>query len=81
MGQESGYDKNRLSTINGTDYVAVSHLELGNLVGSLMHVCELTGDKEQREALKSEIKLRCREWLNDQYALSGYKELEVSPKG
>lgn len=53
-------------------YVAVSHQELDYLIGRLMQICDLTGDLEQRTALKSEIKHRSRDWLDDLYSESGY---------
>ena len=55
-----------------TYYVLVSHRELDSLIGRLMQMCELTGDTEQRKALKDEIKQRSRQWLDDLYRDSGY---------
>ena len=57
---------------SGTLGVAISHGELDSLVGRLMEMCDLIGDKEQRTALKSEIKRHCRSWLDDNYFSSGY---------
>jgi hypothetical protein len=54
--------------------VPISHVELDTLVGRLMQVCDLTGDMEQRRALKSELKHRCRSWLNDIYQEAGYDD-------
>lgn len=51
--------------------VAVDHRHLDALIGSLMHLCDLVGGT-QGEALKSEIKQRCRGWLDDQYFSAGY---------
>lgn len=53
-------------------FVLVSHRELDGLVGRLMQICDLTGDVQQRKALKDEIKHRCRNWLDDIYEESGY---------
>jgi hypothetical protein len=53
-------------------FVLVSHRELDGLVGRLMQLCDLTGDTEQRRALKDEIKHRSRDWLDDLYNQSGY---------
>lgn len=73
--ETTGDQKERLVKLSdGHQGVAVHHGHLDSLVGSLMHVCELTGDREQREALKSEIKMRTRDWLNDQYAVAGYTD-------
>lgn len=58
---------------DGTVYVPISHYELDSLVGSLMQMCELMGDKEQREALKREIKDRARRWLDFRYECAGYE--------
>lgn len=55
-------------------YVLVSHTQLDNLVGRLMQMCELTGDTEQRTALKNEIKNRSRKWLDDLYEDAGYQK-------
>lgn len=54
-------------------YVMVSHTELDNLIGSLMHLMDLNSDIQFREAMKSEIKMRTRQWLNDTYSSSGYE--------
>lgn len=53
-------------------FVLISHREMDSLVGRLMQICDLTGDVEQRKALKDEIKHRCRDWLDDMYEQSGY---------
>lgn len=69
-----GHEEDRLIILDGKgDFVAVHHQHLDSLIGSLMHLCELDSDKEHREALKSEIKMRCRAWLNDQYDSAGYQ--------
>jgi hypothetical protein len=52
--------------------VCVSHQELDNLVGRLMQMCDLTGDIEQRKALKGTIKQISRDWLDNLYEESGY---------
>lgn len=52
--------------------VLVSHQELDNLVGRLMQMCDLTGDLEQRKALKDTIKQISRDWLDGLYEDSGY---------
>lgn len=57
---------------NGFYFVLVSHKELDDLIGKLMHMFELNGDVEQRNALKQETKWRCRDWLDDLYQESGY---------
>lgn len=53
-------------------YVLVSHAELDNLIANLMHLAELDSDKEHREALKGELKVRSRKWLDELYSDSGY---------
>jgi hypothetical protein len=58
---------------NGRVYVMISHSELDNLIGSLMHLMDLNSDVQFREAMKSEIKMRTRQWLNDEYCNSGYE--------
>ena len=57
---------------DGAYYVPISHQELDNLVGRLMQMCDLTGDQEQRVALKSTIKQITRDWLDDEYKMNGY---------
>ena len=57
-------------------YALISHQELDGLVGRLMQMCDLMGDQEQRQALKSEIKQRCREWLDSEYEMAGYDRFE-----
>lgn len=67
-----GYDRNRaVKSEDGLISVAVNHQHLDHLIGSLLHLCDLVGGK-QGEALKSEIKTRCRSWLDDQYFSAGY---------
>lgn len=74
MEQAIGYDKSRLVTsADGTIRVTVDHTHLDTLIGSLCHIADLNSDREYRDHLKSELKIRCREWLNDQYTLSGYE--------
>lgn len=72
----SFYDKSRLIILPSGDYVAIHHRHLDHLIGSLMAIFDLNGDKVQRDALKSEVKMRCRQWLNDQYYAVGYEEYE-----
>lgn len=55
-------------------YVMISHSELDNLIGSLMHLMDLNSDVQFRDAMKSEIKMRTRQWLDDNYAICGYKD-------
>ena len=68
-------DAPRLVALGGDGRIAVtvSHLELGNLIGGLMGMCDLNGDVEQREAQKRTIKMKCREWLDSIYEEAGYK--------
>lgn len=63
----------------GGYYALVSHRELDGLLGRLLHLVDLVGDKEQRDALKSEVKLRCRGWLDDEYWSSGYQNHQIAP--
>ena len=63
-----------------TYYVAISHTELDWLIASLMHLAELDSDKEHREALKGEIKVRTRAWLDDRYQTAGYINHSVVPR-
>lgn len=71
--QTGRLDPPRLVKLHGdTIAVTVSHLELGNLVGELMQMCELNGDIEQREALKRTIKNTSRNWLDRIYEEAGY---------
>ena len=58
--------------IEGSYFVAISHRELGNLVGNLMGLIDIVGNPEQSRALKDEIKHRCRNWLDDHYEMAGY---------
>ena len=62
-------------------YVPVSHTELDNLVGRLMQMCDLTGDQEQRAALKSTIKQISRDWLDDEYSMNGYDKWQGAREG
>lgn len=58
-------------------YVLISHEELDWLVASLMFLMELDSDVVHRNAMKGEIKSRCRAWLDDCYATSGYVNHQV----
>lgn len=58
-------------------YVMVSHRELDELIARLMHLAELNGDKEHRDAVKGELKHRTRKWLDDLYRSSGYINHEL----
>ena len=71
---ESEKDKKRLIKVDGTQYVGINFLHLDRLVGNLCHVIDLDSDKEHREHVKSEIKMRCRQWLTDEYEMVGYKD-------
>ena len=62
-------------------YVLVSHSELDTLVGRLMQMCDLTGDMEQRKALKSTIKTITREWLDELYQESGCDKWDGPQEG
>lgn len=76
-------DPPRLVKLGGDGRIAVtvSHLELGNLIGELMRMCELNGDIEQREALKRTIKEISRGWLDGIYEEAGYSNYkEIEPK-
>jgi len=66
---------------DGGYFVPVSHLELDSLIGRLCQLFELNGDVEQRNALKSETKQRCRDWLDAQYIESGYDKWTGLAKG
>jgi len=61
-------------------YVMVSHQELDGLIARLMHLAELDSDKEHREALKGEMKRRARDWLDELYYDSGYRNYETIPE-
>lgn len=74
------YDKKRLIILDDGDYVAVNHRHLDHLIGSIMAVLDMNGDAIQREAQKSEIKMRMREWLNEQYTGAGYEEYKKDLK-
>ena len=58
----------------GQVYVMVSHDELGGLIARLMHIAELNSDKEYRNALKGEMKMVSRNWLDDLYYDVGYAD-------
>lgn len=62
----------QLVKVGETYYTLISHEEIDGLIGTLMQMCDLMGDVEQRNALKSEIKQRTRRWMDDQYWCSGY---------
>jgi len=66
-----------LIEINSEDpqgvYVPISHAELDNLLGSLLHLMDLNSDTQFREAMKSEIKQRTRQWLDNEYSSIGYR--------
>jgi hypothetical protein len=64
--------ESRIVTNSDGDNVAINHGHLDKLIGNLMHLCELNSDKEFRNAMKSEIKQRCREWLNNEFTSAGY---------
>lgn len=71
---EVNYPKfRRLLKIDDVYYVPIDHKLFGNLIGSLMQMCDLIGDPEQRKALKDEIKQRGRRWLDDEYQMNGYE--------
>lgn len=53
-------------------FVPVNHDELDNLIGRLMQICDLTGDVEQRKALKDTIKQTTRRWLDNAFMDRGY---------
>jgi len=63
----------------GRYYVLVSHQELDNLIANLMHVAELNSDREYREALKGELKIRSRNWLDNLYEESGFSHYTKAP--
>lgn len=67
----------RLIIAFDSDMVAIDFRHLDTLIGSLCHVLDLNSDKEYREHVKSEIKMRCRDWLNDQYDNAGYEEYKA----
>lgn len=58
-------------------YVLVSHQELDSLIAKLMHLAELDSDKEHRDALKGELKVISRQWLDELYEDSGYRNYRV----
>jgi hypothetical protein len=47
--------------------VSIDFRDLDTLIGSVCHVMDLNSDKEYREHVKAELKLRCREWLRNLY--------------
>jgi len=63
-----------LETVHGdfVTSVAINHEHMDSLIGRLMQMCDLTGDLEQRKALKDTIKQICREWLNSEYEICRY---------
>lgn len=65
-------EKPLLTNASGSVYVMVSHEELNSLVARLMHLAEMDSDVEHRNAVKGELKLAARNWLDDLYADSGY---------
>lgn len=67
-----------IAELRGGYYVLISHQELDYLVGSLMQMCDLTGDQEQRKALKNEIKQRTRRWLDSEYHAAGYQHYNLA---
>lgn len=67
-------DTQRLIVLDDGDYVAVHHGHLDRLIGSVMAILDMNGDSVQREAQKSEIKMRIRQWLTDQYDNAGYQD-------
>lgn len=70
----------RLIVTSDSNMVAIDFRHLDNLIGSLCHVLDLNSDKEYREHVKSEIKMRCRQWLQDQYDIAGYEEFKQARK-
>ena len=54
-------------------YVPISHGEVDHLLGSLLHLMDLNSDVQFREAMKSEIKQRVRQWLDNEYSDIGYR--------
>lgn len=62
---------------DGSLYVPVSHKQLDDLIGRLMQMCDLTGDLEQRKALKDTIKNISRRWLDSLYEDGGYHNYEI----
>lgn len=57
--------------------VAISHRELDDLIARLMHLAELDSDKEHRDALKGELKVITRGWLDNIYYEAGYRNHEI----
>lgn len=72
MSKEISYERPLVRYSDGFVSVPVNHKDLDDLIGRLMQMCELTGDVEQRRALKSEIKFRSRDWLDGLYSSAGY---------
>lgn len=64
-------------------YVPIDHRILDGLVGRLLQLADLTADAQQRQALKSEIKHRCRDWLDSEYKMNGYDmfKMQENPTG
>lgn len=81
MKQEiaTDYNKARLIDLHDSDMVAIDFRHLDTLIGSLCHVMDLNSDKEYREHVKSEIKMRCRDWLTSQYTAAGYYDRTDRP--
>ena len=75
---QARYSRKIVHSVNGEPhggkayFVLVSHKELDSLIGQLMQMCDLTGDQEQRKALKDTIKQINRDWLDNLYEASGY---------
>jgi len=76
--REGEYDESRLIHNDDGDCIALNHFHLNSLIGSLMHLCDLNSDKEFREAMKSEIKMRCRAWMNDEFEIAGYEAYKAA---
>lgn len=79
MSKEISYERPLVRYSDGFVSVPVNHKDLDDLIGRLMQMCELTGDVEQRRALKSEIKLRSRDWLDGLYSSTGYDKFTGTP--
>lgn len=67
-------ERERLVEVDGVSNIAINFEHLDNLIGRLCHIADLDSDKEHREHVKSEIKLRCRAWLQDLYDIAGYRD-------
>lgn len=57
---------------DGIDMVPIHFGDLDVLVGAICHVMDLNSDKEYRDHVKSELKMRCRSWLQDIYEEQDY---------